>query len=102
VFRTLVTVRGPLGEVHYPSAILDTGATHSIIPADDAERIGLAVIGDKEIVTAVGLASMNYVMGELVVGECEAGSFVMLVGPPGDDFSVGFDVISACELLQRS
>lgn len=96
-----MTVRGPLGQVHYPAAILDTGATHSIIPADDAERLGLQVLGQEDIITAAGTVPMSYTMADLMVGECGVGSYLLLIGPPGDDFSVGFDVISACQLLHR-
>ena len=91
---------GPGGEVDYPSAILDTGATHSIIPADDAERIGLFALGEEDILTASGRVVMAYTMVGIWVDGCNSGTYKVLLGPPGDEFSVGFDVISACQLLK--
>ncbi len=100
MYRQLVTVRGPQGEQHFPAAILDTGATHSIVPADVAERLGLVPMEEMEIATAAGVVPMQLSMAVFVVGECEVGAYQVIIGPPGDELSVGFDVIQACGLLR--
>jgi predicted aspartyl protease len=80
--------------------LIDTGASHSLIPADTAERLGLPVVGHRDVQTANGYAQMPLVFAEIQVGEHEYIGANLLVTPTGDLVAVGKDLVTRLGLLE--
>lgn len=48
-----VKIKGSRGEIEY-DAYLDTGAGRTLIPEEDAEKLGLTYAGDTTVITGTG------------------------------------------------
>ncbi len=94
----LVSVEGPTGLRLSRSFLVDTGATRSLIPIEEARRLRLPLRRWSDITTAKGMPYRVPVVGAMVSVEGCGYFSAEFYGISGRIFAVGNDIIQRCGL----
>jgi len=80
-------------------AIIDTGATHTLIPLDVVESLGLPQIRTQHVETANGVVQMPVIYAEIQVGDNEPIHADMLGTENSGLVAIGVDLTKRLGLL---
>jgi predicted aspartyl protease len=96
-----IYIYGVGGAEDYSSnALIDTGASHTLIPRNVAEALNLPTVGHRDVQTANGYAEMPVVVAMVAVGEGDPVTCQMLVVDTDGLIAVGVDLVRQLGLLQ--
>lgn len=99
-FCAPIYIRSYNGSEDYSShALIDTGASSTLIPRHVAEALGLPVVGHVNVQTANGYIDTDVVFAEVQVGEREVVGARMIVVETGDLIAIGKDLVQQLGLL---
>jgi len=94
-----VKVKNPLADTEVEEeALVDTGATHTVMPVNISDKLGLRVVGKKDVETAKGLVQLDESFA-IVEIEGKRGLTPLLVSRDLKDLLIGVLTLEALGLM---